>query len=113
MILDFSQPKEQLFAQFDTTQTWQEPIFEFLANWLNENVINFPINTSGSTGVPKTITHSRIRMIESAKRTNKFFGINQSSVLFLALPVRAIGGRMMLVRAQLAGCKIVCVKPSS
>lgn len=113
MILDFSQPKEQIFAQFDTTQVWQEPVFEFLANWLNGNVINFPINTSGSTGIPKTITHSRIRMTESAKRTNDFFGINQNSVLLLALPVRAIGGRMMLVRAQLAGCKIVCVRPSS
>lgn len=113
MILDFSRQKADIFSQFDTKQTWQEPIFEFLGSWLNENIIYFPIHTSGSTGQPKNITHTRAQMVESAQRTNAFFGINEHSLLFLALPVRSVGGRMMLVRAQLAGCKIVCVEPSS
>lgn len=113
MILDFSRHKADIFSQFDTKKTWQEPIFEFLGSWLNENIIYFPIYTSGSTGLPKNITHTRAQMIESAQRTNAFFGINEHSVLFLALPVRSVGGRMMLVRAQIAGAKIVCVEPSA
>ncbi|HEY0262819.1 MAG TPA: AMP-binding protein [Chitinophagales bacterium] len=113
MILDFSQPKEKILAQFDLNEAWQEPIFSFLKNWLDDSMPEFSISTSGSTGSPKTITHSRFRMIESAKRTNTFFSLDKNSVLLLALPVRAIGGRMMLVRAQIAACKIVCVEPSA
>lgn len=113
ILLDFSRPQSEILAQLNPNEAWQESIFSFVKDWLNENVNTFQIQTSGSTSTPKKLAHSRFQMQESASRTNAFFNIHQNAVLFLALPARAIGGRMMLVRAQLASCKIYCTEPSS
>lgn len=64
-------------------------------------------HTSGSTGVPKVIRLAKSDMRLSAQATNTFFGIDSRSVLASPLSTDYIAGRMMVVRALEAGCKLV------
>lgn len=64
-------------------------------------------HTSGSTGTPKTIRLLKSDMISSARATNAFFGIGPDSVLALPLSVDYIAGKMMAVRARVAGCRLM------
>lgn len=56
-------------------------------------------HTSGSTGVPKNIELSKEDMRRSARTSNAFFGIDESSVLACPLAADYIAGKMMVVRA--------------
>lgn len=70
-------------------------------------------HTSGSTGVPKPVMISKADMRASARLTNDFFGISAGSVLSVPLPFDYIAARMMAVRADVAGCRIVTPAPSN
>ena len=48
----------------------------FLNEWFNEKK-HINLETSGSTGAPKKIRIKKTIMIESAKKTAKFFGLNE------------------------------------
>lgn len=87
-------------------------VVSFLNEWLDsrEYVIG---RTSGSTGTPKEIRLLKSDMEASARLTNEFFGINNHSVLLLCLSPDYIAGKMMIVRALLAGANLLVVKPSS
>lgn len=84
-------------------------------NFINEwhNSCDYIIaHTSGSTGTPKPIHLKKSDMAISAKATNTFFGITSQSTLALPLSMDYIAGKMMVVRAIEAGCKIWIEKPS-
>ncbi len=70
-------------------------------------------HTSGSTGEPKLIRLSKDFMRASARRTNKFFGIEGDSRLHTCLDFKYIASMMMTVRADEAGCKLTSEEPSS
>lgn len=63
--------------------------------------------TSGSTGEPKHIRLLKADMRQSARATNSFFGINTHSVLASSLSTTYIAGKMMVVRALEADCKLI------
>lgn len=69
--------------------------------------------TSGTTGIPQKVELQKKDMIASARLTNDFFGIKASSSMFLCLSPDYIAGKMMLVRAMIAGADLITVKPSS
>ncbi|MDE6556436.1 MAG: AMP-binding protein [Duncaniella sp.] len=69
--------------------------------------------TSGSTGQPKEILLSKEDMSASARATNKFFGIDSFSTLLLPLAPSYIAGKMQIVRALTAGCKLITEKSSN
>lgn len=69
--------------------------------------------TSGSTGKPKEIQLLKSKMIESAIRTNRFFGITAQSRLHSCIDFEFIGGKMMGVRAFVAGARITAETPSN
>ena len=50
-------------------------------------------HTSGSTGIPKEIWLPKEQMINSARRTVDFFGINEDSVLYSCISPDFIGGK--------------------
>ncbi|MDE5688163.1 MAG: AMP-binding protein [Paramuribaculum sp.] len=84
---------------------------DFLAEWRNEReYIN--AHTSGSTGVPKEVHLLKRDMYASARATNRFFGVNCNSTLSLPLSADYIAGKMMIVRALIAGCRLIIEKPS-
>lgn len=63
--------------------------------------------TSGSTGAPKTIRLSKSDMRRSARASNAAFGIGPDSLLACPLSADYIAGKMMVVRALEAGCRLV------
>lgn len=70
-------------------------------------------NTSGSTGKPKIINIPKKLMIESAYRTNLFFGITSQSHLHSCISPEYIGGKMMFVRAVIADALFSFEEPSN
>ena len=90
---------------------WAKGIAEFLAFWINTDE-PLKCNTSGSTGEPKEITHSREAAIYSAKQTLKYFGLKRGDTIVLALPMDFIAGKMMLLRALVSGLNIEALEPN-
>lgn len=83
-----------------------ETIDEFLQEWHNENPYIIA-HTSGSTGTPKEIRLLKSDMRQSARATNAYFRITPSSTLASPLSTAYIAGKMMVVRALEAGCRII------
>lgn len=84
--------------------------FEDIWNDASDRVL---CHTSGSTGTPKDIYLDKSMMIESARRTNQFFGIDSGSRLHTCLDFQYIASKMMLVRAAEAGCELTSEEPSN
>ncbi|MDE6371656.1 MAG: AMP-binding protein, partial [Duncaniella sp.] len=62
---------------------------------------------------PKEIRLAKNDMLQSALSTVEFFGLDTSSVLLLPLSPGYIAGKMQIVRALAAGCRLVAESPSS
>lgn len=60
-------------------------------------------HTSGSTGKPSRVELPKTQVAASARRTLSFFGLDSSSHFYSCLAPDYIGGKMMLIRAILAG----------
>ena len=89
-----------------------QDIFTFLSEWFNSSkFIN--VQTSGSTGIPKTIQLFKKGMAHSAMLTQQYFGLNSNQTALLCLPVHYIAGKMMLVRAIVSGFNLILANPSS
>jgi acyl-CoA synthetase (AMP-forming)/AMP-acid ligase II len=104
-VIDFSKDwsvQRQTFLGID----WALVIIEFIDKWLIENQNTFIAHTSGSTGAPKAITHSREALIQSADRTiSNIYNLKKALTLLLAIPATNIGGKMMIVRAIVTASK--------
>ena len=59
--------------------------------------------TSGSTGIPQEIKIKKQALIVSAKNTNSFFQLEEKDKIALCMSVDYIAGKMMIVRALIAG----------
>lgn len=70
------------------------------------------VRTSGTTGKPKSISLAREHVLHSAQLSVDFFGLNEQSLVLLALPLDKIGGIMLLMRALVANAEIFPVDPS-
>lgn len=93
---------------FLTNMTFED----FLKEWRDDSH-SIVANTSGSTGTPKKISLSKKFMEASASRTNSFFGINRGSRLHSCVSPDFIGGKMMAVRSEIAGCCLTWEIPSN
>lgn len=83
-----------------------QEIENFLAEWNSYNPV-FRIQTSGSTGLPKTIEFNRKQMEASAQITGQFFDFRSGDTLLLNLSPRFVAGKLMIVRALVHGMKLV------
>ena len=84
----------------------------FIHEWFGE-FGQIQMKTSGSTGKPKTISLSREHMINSARATATFFGLEACSRALLCLPLGFIAGRMMLVRSMVMGWHLDVIDSTS
>jgi O-succinylbenzoic acid--CoA ligase len=83
----------------------------FLHEWFDDN--DYVIaHTSGSTGAPRSIKLLKSDMLASAALSNDYFGVACNSALLLCLSPDHIAGKMMIVRAILAGATLVVVEPA-
>ena len=85
---------------------------KFVSDWYDGNQY-MTAQTSGSTGVPKTIQLLKSDMRASAQMTNRFFNIDKSSTFLLSLSPNYIAGKMMIVRWLEAGAEMIEQTPSS
>lgn len=86
------------------------PAVDLINQW-NAGADAFTFKSSGSTGIPKSVTLSKEFLIASAKRTIQLFAISSSDRLLLALNTSFMGGMMMIIRAMVAGCEVVYLSP--
>lgn len=85
---------------------------EFLEEWRGATPY-IAARTSGSTGEPKNIMLDKEFVRQSALRTNSFFCITKDSLLHSCVAADYIGGKMMAVRSEMAGCNFTWEKPSN
>ncbi len=84
----------------------------FMEEW-NSGCDYLVAHTSGSTGEPKEILLPRGDMLHSAQATCEFFDLTSSSVLLSPLSADYIAGKMMIVRAAVADCRLWVEPPSN
>lgn len=94
------------------TKSYRQLSREFIELW-QSGVNEIEAYTSGSTGTPKRIMLPRRLMEESAMRSIRHFGLDETSTVHLALSPEYIAGKMCIVRALTAGCKLTFEEPSS
>ncbi len=103
-------------ADHKTRDVWRRRggIFAELANFLDAWDSPCPtmeLQTSGSTGKPKTIQVSKSAMRASAAMSCHAFGLQAGDSALLCLPLRYIAGKMMVVRALVAGLRLAVAEP--
>ncbi len=85
---------------------------QFVDEWNNGEPHVFA-HTSGSTGKPKEIKLLKSDMLVSARSTCDFFNLTSDSTLVCPLSTDYIAGKMMIVRAIVANCKLIIEPPSN
>lgn len=91
--IDFAQ--ERLKA---ATTEWEKNVWAFSVAWFNPKVKAISVQTSGSSGKPKTILHKKKFMRNSAQLTSDALGLRHAKSALLCLPANKISGMMMLAR---------------
>ena len=82
-----------------------------IKKWLN-NDDYIEITTSGSTSTPKKIRLAKHAMKSSAIQTQNYFKYKSGDKALLCIPVRYIGGMMMLIRSIISDLDLYIVPPS-
>lgn len=89
----------------------REDLWNFLRDWLDDSPW-MTVHTSGSTGAPKFLQVRKDRMMNSARITCEFLGLVPGDSAYLCMPLQYIAGKMMVVRALVAGLNLIYRKPS-
>ncbi len=89
---------------------WEQSIYRFLNEWHDAGEY-VRVQTSGSTGVPKTLHVSKQMMRVSARKTLQYFDLKANDKMLLCLSADYIAGKMMLVRAIEGGLQLWAVEP--
>jgi len=87
-------------------------IADFLDEWFSP-APTVRLHTSGSTGKPSELQAGKAQLRASAQTTCRAFGLNRGDTALLALPMRYIAGKMMVVRALEAGLTLIVTEPCS
>lgn len=86
-------------------------LYLFLKEWFSRSPF-LKVKTSGSTGAPKEMMVEKERMMRSAALTCDFLGLDQGDKSLLCMSLDYIAGKMMVVRALVAGLVLYPVTPS-
>lgn len=91
---------------------FEQSVLRFCHEWL-QGAETFSLQTSGSTGAPKTIAATRQQLIASIERSQEAIGFRAGETALLALHPDYVAGKVMLARCLHAGLSVVAVEPSS
>lgn len=103
---------ELLLGHVSAQSEYEASNLDFISAWLTGQE-TFTLQTSGSTGLPKSITFKRTQMQASAARTVRALGLEKGITALVCLNTKYVAGKMMLVRALEHGMKILIVDPGS
>jgi len=92
---------------------WYSNLFRFILRFMDRASGPIIQQSSGTTGDPKMFTLKRETMINSARKTLEYFGLQPGDRILCCLPVDYIAGKMVVVRALVGGLDLVPVKPTS
>ncbi len=95
----------------DNSPIWHD-VNRFISDWYSPNA-EMTLQTSGSTGEPKSIQVKKDWMKKSAKLTGKTFGLKEGDSALLCMPIKYVAGKMMVVRAMELRLDLKVVEPSS
>ncbi len=95
----------------DDASIWTD-VNQFVTEWLSPTE-TMELQTSGSSGRPKTIIVQKDWMGNSAKLTGKIFELKTGDTTLLCLPMKYVAGKMMVARAMELGMDLKVVEPSS
>ncbi|NBC82476.1 MAG: AMP-binding protein [Bacteroidetes bacterium] len=84
---------------------WEKDVYRFIGELIDKKPY-ITAYSSGTTGAPKLIKLSKQALINSAKRTEKYFHLQPGDHALLCLPARFIAGKMMIVRAFVTGLNL-------
>lgn len=97
-------------GNWEETDPFIKEALLFCQSWL-QGKDSFLLQTSGSTGQPKTIAVQRRQMEISAAATGKFFRIEKNPRMLCCLNTEMIAGKMMLVRAMEWDADLILTRP--
>jgi len=100
-----------LLRESKTLTEWKKDILYFIIDYLSASD-EIKATTSGSTGTPKTVGLKKKHVKNSALKTVEFFQLQRGDNVLLALPVRYIAGKLMIVRALEARLNLYAVPPA-
>ncbi len=90
---------------------FKKSLYSFIDEWISDK-ITITVNTSGTTGVPKTISFRKEQFINSALMTCNYFNLTERTKGLLCLSPGYIAGKMMIVRAFVSGMDLITLEPS-
>lgn len=90
---------------------FHKALIAFINDFLSERETT-TVYTSGSTGQPKAYEVQKSRMVASAQTTIDALQLRAGQPSLLAMPLRYIGAKMMVVRALVADLDLRVVTPS-
>ncbi len=93
-------------------KTELKPVQDFIRQFNNPQTY-LEIQTSGSTGAPKTIRLPKEHMKASALKTLRFLKVKPGDRALLCLPTDKVGGLMMLMRWWVGKLDLHIVEPQS
>jgi O-succinylbenzoic acid--CoA ligase len=91
---------------------YERRVLDFCQRWLSGQD-TFALQTSGSTGHPKTVLLTRAQMVTSAHWTGQALGLEPGDHALVCLSVTYIAGMMMLVRGFELGLHLTVIEPVS
>lgn len=86
--------------------------YDFMQIWMSDKE-DFDLQTSGSTGAPKTITVTRSQLRSSALMTGEALNLGKGTRALVCLNVSFVAGLMMLVRGMELGWELTIIEPAS
>lgn len=86
--------------------TWKRDVWRFIQEWFDDKA-SITLQTSGSTGSPKSIEVAKEYMRNSARMTLDFLDLKRGDVALLCLSANYIAGKMMIVRALEGGLDLI------
>lgn len=95
----------------EETDEARRAVYAFLAEWFSPSAV-VGVQTSGSTGAPKLMEVEKARMMRSAIRTCEMLGLREGDTALLCMDLKYIGAKMMVVRALVAGMRLLVRRPS-
>lgn len=104
--------RDEIISSTGTIRSLNPEIHACLRDWFDDRDF-IEAKTSGSTGIPKTIRLKKEKAIASARATLEYFSLKPGDTALLAMPVRYIAGRMMLIRALTGQLHLVTTPPAA
>lgn len=98
------------FRKQEGEESFLAALSDFLAEWFDGSD-TVKVHTSGSTGTPKALHVEKRCMMNSAMLTVSFLHLRRGENALLCMPLQYIAGKMVVVRALVAGLNLIPVTP--